>query len=150
MFHTLEDIATHLDSLSNDDWNKLFYLIPIIESTEEFITGGGAEMDDNDPETIRITPVLSANIVHDFEKVMYDLDLVIDFDWGSWDEGREIATNKNFKNQDAITLLKLLTAFIRNNRFCDGALAGRFKDKSIESILKVLRKLFFKNYPQEE
>jgi len=37
-------------------------------------------------------------------------------------------------------LLKILTAFIRNNRFCDGALAARFEDGTIEKILKELKK----------
>lgn len=135
-----ENISSHIDSLSNADWGKLFSLIPIIESSDKFITEGGLEMDGDDPETMHITPVQSAKIVYDFEKVMYDLGLVIDFNWANWNEGEKIASQSNFENLESVTLLKLLTAFIRNNRFSDGALAGRFKDGTIANILKELQK----------
>lgn len=138
-FHKEENIIYHIKTLSKDDWERLFVLIPIIESTDNFIEGGGIEEDEYDPNSFKITPVQSAKVVRDFEKVVYDLKLVIDFDWGSWDEGREIASTGDYENLDTVTLLKLLTAFIRNNRFRDGALASRFEDKSIENILKELK-----------
>ena len=70
---------------------------------------------------------------------MYKHNLVIPFNWSKWDKGREIVNNGIYKNLDTITLLKILTAFIRNNRFCDGALAERFKDRSIETILNEIK-----------
>lgn len=140
MFHTLNDIASHIKTLSENDWEKLFSLIPAIESTEKFVVGGGLIEDKNDSYSFIITPVHEAKVVGDFGQIMYDLNLVIDFDWGSWDEGRILADNESFENLDSITLLKLLTAFIRNNRFRDGALASRFEDKSITKILVQLKK----------
>ena len=140
MFHTLNDMAFHIETLSKNDWDKLFSLIPEIQSTEKFVVGGGLIEDKDDPFSFSITPVHVAKIVCDFEKIMNDLGLVIDFNWGSWDEGRILADNESFENLDSITLLKLLTAFIRNNRFCDGALASRFENKSIVKILVQLKK----------
>jgi hypothetical protein len=71
---------------------------------------------------------------------MQELDLIIHFDWPFWDEGREIVKKGNYSNLDTETLLKILTAFIRNNHFCEGALAERFEDRTIEIILKELKK----------
>ena len=140
MFLDIKNISSHLNKLSNRDWEKLFSLIPQIEETEKFIKGGGLIEDVNDPNSFIITPIIEIKIVHDFQKVLAKLGLIINFDWSGWDEGRIIAKKMNFENLDTVTLLKLLTAFVRNNRFCDGALAARFEDRTIEKILKEVKK----------
>lgn len=136
----LENISVHLKKLSKKDWEKLFALIPIIESTEHFIEGGGLVESKKDPESFTITSIIESKVVYDFEHIMYEFDLVIPFNWSKWDRGREIVKKGNYVNLDTLTLLKILTAFIRNNRFCDGALAARFEDRTIEKILKELKK----------
>ncbi|MEA3496235.1 MAG: DUF6508 domain-containing protein [Bacteroidota bacterium] len=136
----LEEFEKQIYKLTLNDWKELFVLIPVIESSKEFIRSGGIIEDENDPDNFKITPIIESKIVLDFEKIMYKLKLVIPFNWTEWDEGREIVNKGNYTNLDTITLLKILTAFIRNNRFCDGALAGRFKDRSIEIILNEIKK----------
>ena len=133
-----ETISAHIKKLSENDWGKLFALTPKIESTKEFVKGGEIIEDDNDPESFVITPIIEDKVVWDFECIMYELDLVIDFNWPHWDDGREIVGKGNYSNLDTITLLKILTSFIRNNRFCDGALAERFEDRTIEKILRLI------------
>jgi hypothetical protein len=136
----LENISAHLKKLSADNWEKLFALIPRIESIKEFSTGGDSIEDTDDPGSYNITPEYDDPIVFLFLDIMQELDLIIHFDWPSWDEGREIVKKGNYSNLDTVTLLKIMTAFIRNNRFCDGALAARFEDRTIEKILKELKK----------
>ena len=139
MYTDLKDINSVISKLSKKDWQKLFDLIPEIEKTKNFIESGGwVEVPDN-PEGFVIKPVIEKQIVWDVVDTLDELNLLIAFDWGKWDEGRKIASNQDFKNRDTITLLKLISAFIRNNRFCDGALEGRFSDRSIEKILKQIR-----------
>jgi len=136
----LDTIEDHIKRLNPSEWNKLFALIPIIESTNEFVIRGGIEEDVDDPDTFNITPIIEAAVVLDFERIMYELDLVINFDWPDWREGQVIASKRAYEDLDTITLLKLLTAFIRNNRFCDGALADRFQNGSVGTILRELKK----------
>jgi len=119
---------------------KLFALIPQIESIKEFSKGGDIIEDKNDADCYTITPEFDDPIVFLFLDIMEELDLIIPFDWPAWDEGKEIVEKGNFSNLDTVTLLKTLTSFIRNNRFCDGLLAGRFEDRTIEKILKELKK----------
>lgn len=142
--YNLANIESHLASLSKDDWDKLFSLIPKIQSTDNFVNDDRISDNKIDGDTFLIHPINTAPIVYDFETVMYDLDLVIDFDWGSWDGGREIASKGSFEGLGSVTLLKLLTAFIRNNLFCDGALSDRFKDGTVLKILKELKRNIFK------
>jgi hypothetical protein len=140
MISKLIDISKVIDELSLKDWERLFKLIPEMEKTKDFIKGGGIIDDPNDPEGFMITPIVEADIVQVFEKTLYDLSLIIDFNWPGWDEGRTIADDQDFENKDTVTLLKLFTAFVRNNRFCDGVLAQKFEDRTIEKILKQIKK----------
>ena len=137
---SLENISAHIEKLSINDWAKLFALIPVIESTEKFVKSGGVIKDKENPDSYKITPIVVDKVVLDFERIMYELGLVISFYWSKWDKGKDIVKKGEYSNLETITLLKILTAFIRNNRFCDGALAARFEDGTIETILKELKK----------
>ncbi|NOX86525.1 MAG: hypothetical protein GXO86_11290 [Chlorobi bacterium] len=137
----VEDIAAHIEKLSNDEWNKLFALIPIIESTKEFSTGGELIEDKNDPGSFTVTQEFANQIVYDFVDIMEELNLIIPFNWSRWDEGKAIFEKGEYNNLDTITLLKFLTAFIRADHFSYGeGLASRFQDGTIEKILKQIKK----------
>ena len=65
------------------------------------------------------------------------------FDWGSWYEGREIASNpEQISNCDILTIRKLITALVRNERFCEGALQGAYKRGAINAILMRIQDLY--------
>jgi hypothetical protein len=137
----LENIDAHIKNLSKEDWDKLFSLIPIIESIKVFSTGGELIEDENDPDSYEITPEHSHSIVYDFLDIMVELDLIIDFNWPEWDYGKNIIRKNEYKGLDTITLLKLISAFIRQDHFSYGeGLASRFEDRTIEKILKELKK----------
>jgi hypothetical protein len=72
---------------------------------------------------------------------LYDHDLIISFDWPEWDEGREIfrsTQEDRIASLDRLTVLKLLSAVARNDRFCEGAWAGIFEDGSAQALFKRL------------
>ncbi len=137
----LDLVDERLKTMTYEEWERLFEIIPLIESCEEFAMGGGLIEDEDDPESYIIVPSENSKIVYDFERLMSDLRLIISFNWSHWDAGSEIARSGKYENLDAVTLIKLLIAFIRSNRFCDGALAARFEDGSILKILKELKKI---------
>lgn len=72
---------------------------------------------------------------------MYDLNLVLKFDWGAWEEGKEILNSgeQNFFALEPVTLCKLLTALIRTDRFMDGTLVSNFVNGTIIKIIKALQ-----------
>ncbi|MNY38196.1 hypothetical protein D3C86_1728040 [compost metagenome] len=83
-------------------------------------------------------------LISEFVQFMYDKDLILIFDWGSWDEGREWFMNSDESKYDRLdteTCLKLLTAVIRNNRFHDGALIAAFESGDFPKIINQLVKL---------
>ena len=129
-----------INSYTHSDWKPLLDLIPKIEQTKSFgkAIGGGVDKDG----VYNIPNWSSAKIVYEFLEVVYDIPIVIDFNWAAWDEGRKIASDENFDFDtiDIPTKCKLITAFVRNDRFCDGALAGAFERGTILKILKSIQK----------
>jgi len=137
----IENISVHIENISKEEWSRLFALIPIIESTKVFSVGGEVIEDKKNPANYTITPEFGIPLVDDFLDIMEDLKLIIPFDWSHWDNGKAIFEKGEYKDLDTVTLLKLLTAFIRADRFSYGAgLADRFEDRTIEKILNEIEK----------
>lgn len=122
------------------DWQPLIELIPKVESTSKYGEWAGREKDEN--EIIQFPYCIQAPIVSQFLKVAYSLPIIINFDWGSWEEGRKIASNENFDfdTLDLPTKCKLITAIVRNDRFCEGDLVSAFESGLISRILKSIEK----------
>ena len=72
-----------------------------------------------------------------FVELVYEDDWVIGFDWSRWDEGREIASDiTRVANADMLTIRKLITALVRNERFCEGALQDAYEQGLIAAIIR--------------
>jgi len=100
----------------------------------------GGEKDENG---VTIMPYWNENvIVSQFQEIVYNMPIIINFDWSSWEKGRKIAQDENFdfNTIDIPTKCKLITAIVRNDRFCDGALISAFESGLILKILKSIKK----------
>lgn len=112
-------------------------------------TVGGGERLDNGAVTMPWVDMneLAAEAMH----FLYDNALVVGFtgadmafDWAAWDEGRAIFQDPaadRFDHLDRMTLLKLLTAIARNDRFCEGAWANLFEEGDAQRIFRRLLEL---------
>jgi len=127
------EIDIYIKSISTTSWNRLFDLIPRIQSTSKF--GKWKDGEKNSNGIIETPALILNNVVKDFTSIMYELELVLDFDWVNWDKGAEILRSGNFEKEDTITLIKLLTSIIRNDRFNEGLLVDMFENNTIERIL---------------
>ena len=123
-----------IHAFTQQDWQPLIELIPKVESTSKF-----GEWEE---ENILFPYCIEAPIVSQFLHIVYRLPIIISFDWGAWEEGREIASNDDFDHDtlDLPTKCKLITAIVRNNRFCDGVLVSAFESGLILRILKSIEK----------
>ena len=129
-----------IHAFTQQDWQPLIELIPKVESTSKFGEWASAEKDE--VETIQFPYCIEETIVSQFLDIVYRLPIIISFDWGAWEEGREIASNDDFDHDtlDLPTKCKLITAIVRNNRFCDGVLVSAFESGLILRILKSIEK----------
>ena len=129
----------NINRISKEDWNELFKLIPDVENTSEF---GKWFVNEKTPEGINVFPyVISSDIVSKFRDIVYDKNIEIVFNWGNWEDGIGILENENsdFSKLDLITLVKLITTIIRNDRFSTGYLVSKFEDGTILKILYRLK-----------
>lgn len=76
-------------------------------------------------------------------KILYELNLIISFNWMEWEEGRKLASDDGLEQltgQPAHILIGLLTALARNDRFCDGAWGSAVEKGKIAKFLYELGK----------
>ncbi len=129
-----------IPSLSRADWKKLEILYQrVVDHREPFYQLGGGER--NSDGSIRIPYAKPAAIVLDIEHFFYDKNLVIDFDWAHWDEGRAIFARNGEDKFEDVSLedtLKLFTAIMRNARFNEGAWGRLFESGDGIKLLKHL------------
>jgi len=128
-----------INSYSENELKPLLNLIPEIEGTKNYgeMAGGVTE---NGVTTLPYSD--HGEVVLRFLKAVYDIPIIVSFDWGSWDEGRKIVNNEDFDYDtiDIPTKCKLITAFVRNDRFCDGVLIEVFESGVMLKILKSIER----------
>lgn len=135
----LSDFKDHLKSISEEEWNSLFRLLPIIKKTENF--GNLIEPKQLDDGSLSFPYWESAQIVDETLEIIYTLELLPVFDWMKWKRGADIMQNESFdfKTLDLITLFKLLTCIFRMDRFSDGYLISSFQNRKIEKIIECIQ-----------
>jgi len=89
--------------------------------------------------TVQVPYVSYDEKVYDFEELLRTSGFTVVFDWPQWEEGRELTRHRErIAQADLLTLRMLLTAIMRNDRFCEGAFLGAIADGLIADILKRL------------
>ena len=123
-------------SYKKEDWKPLLELIHEIEKTSKF--GEIRRREKDEKGVIQMPFIIEEEIVYKFINVVYDIPIIISFDWGAWDEGRKFVNDKSFdfNSIDIPTKCKLITAIVRNDRFCEGCLVAAFEEGLILKILK--------------
>lgn len=139
MILTEENYREKIDSFNKQDWQHLFDLIPGIESTSKF---GQIVGDKNEGGIIQMPYWIENPLVSEFKKIVYELPLIVSFDWGSWNEGQQMLNIEtfDFDTTDIPTKCKLITTIVRSDRFCDGVLISAFDSGVILNILRSIQK----------
>lgn len=129
----------HINHIPLSRWQPLFDLESEIEQTTSFATmnpietiGGAIVMDDFFSEV---------PLARKFSQIVYDLGIVLNYDWQAWEEGRRILESKSpdLNNLDLLTLCKITTSIIRADRFCEGTLVFHLESGLILQIIKAIR-----------
>ena len=103
----------------------------------------GAFSEYTNPSTLddgtRVIPTeIKDAVVMEFLHFMYENGLVLQFDWASWDAGRDffLSTDpEKYERIDQEFALRLITAVIRNDRFCTGVLCDTFETGEMQAIV---------------
>jgi len=129
------DFEGKINSLKRSDFKPLLDLIPKIQATSWFgkLKGGNKDKDGS-----ILMPYYEENVVVDlFRSIAYDIPIIIPLDWGKWEKGREIINNPYFDCQtiNITTICRTITAIVRSDRFCEGALISAFESGLILKLL---------------
>lgn len=117
-----------------EQWQPLLDLIPLIEQKLALKKKSGELVVEDSTNTPAYSP---SQIVHQFRETVYSIPIMIAFDWSAWDDGREMTgPDFNLDSVDLVDKCRLITAIVRNDRFCEGALMSHFESGLILRILK--------------
>ena len=127
------------EPISKQDIEQLLTFLPYFLEEHEFGKWEGGKTESG---SIQMPYIVHSSKVHEFRSLLYDSNFMVVFDWGSWDEGREIASDPvKVSNVDLLTLRMLMTAIVRNDRFSEGAFLSAIADGLIADILQRLQVL---------
>jgi hypothetical protein len=139
MILNTENYIEKINAFTHEDWKPLLDLIPEIEKTKSFGEFHGVERTENDELVLPYT--VNGQLINRFLELAYKMPIIIAFNWSDWDEGRKMESDPNFDYTtiDIPTKCKLITAIVRNDRFCDGALMKAFESGFMLRILKSIK-----------
>jgi hypothetical protein len=129
-----------INSYTIKDWQPLLELIPEIQTTEQF-EEDYIEPPKNEDGSINFPHVFGTEIVSKFLDVVYNIPIAINFDWGEWEEGKEIINDETFDYDtiDIPTKCKIITTIVRADRFSEGFLVRCFESGLILKVLKSIK-----------
>lgn len=140
--------AAVINSLPKNDWLPLIELIPEIERFKIF-ANISESLKQLEQGKLNMHPYKEHPIIQQFRDVVYSIPIIIDFNWAGWHESHSMVGNKEFDYDsiDIPTKCKIITAIVRNDRFCSGRLVEAFESglmlKVLKSILKQLKPVEF-------
>ena len=135
----LEKFQDHLNTIKQEDWERLFTKLPESEKVNSF--GDVEESHQNEDGTFTFPYWSNSFIVDEVCSIINELQLAPSFDWNSWEEGRLILESKDFDftTLDTFTLCKFFTTIIRANRFIDGYLVYNFENGNVFKIISAIK-----------
>ncbi len=131
-----------INALTQEDWKPLLDLIPEIEKISISRKRRGRKRKSDNFIVVPLSESEIESIISRFLKIVYNIPIIISFNWVAWEEGLKIVNNADFDfdTLDIITKCKLITAIVRNDRFCNGVLTSAFHSGLILKILKSIEK----------
>ncbi len=132
MFTEEIQLEDHLVRIRMPDWQDLLNLIPVLEEKESYGRWSGEEQQPY---------LIPSEEVRQFQKLVYDLGLVVVYDWSRWEKGHTAWRLKayDFNNMDVPELCKMITLLVRADRFTEGFLVEAFERRVVLRILLALR-----------
>ena len=108
----LEKFQLHTTSLTQQDWDTLFSLLPAMEKAQTFgVVKGGEQLADG---SVSVPFWSASDIVDQVCQVLHQLNLLPSFDWTNWAEGRSILENKDFDYATLDTITPSQTETAKN------------------------------------
>jgi hypothetical protein len=120
-------------SIKNID--TILEYIPYFESSE-------SEFYEIDTDKSLMDPYFYSEKTSEFIKALYENNFIQAFDWSQFNTLEKV---ENIENADIDTLIKILTAYVRADRFSSGSIANLIKKGYLLRILYRLKEIQMNN-----
>ncbi len=119
----LEKQKIYLDTVSKEDFESLALLYNSVKQQ----TG--------------LKDFKSARYYLELNEKLYEMKLIFNFNWMSWDTGKKniMDTNFDFSNCSLLDLSMYLTTIFRADRFSDGTIEENFRNGTLDKIFNSVR-----------
>ena len=138
-------IAVALAAVSADQWDELWVAVDAVTAEESHATWAGGHVVDTTivdgverPVIQMAYPMYSAPIERLLE-LIGELGLVVPFDWMSWDGLDRYRAGERLADAPVADAVRMITAIVRSERFCDGAIESAWRDGTFPAALARLR-----------
>ena len=126
---------------SDKVWKPLLDLIPEIEIIEKFGDDSEARLL-LEKGIFSMFPYEEHEIVERFRQVCIHIQIMIDFRWWEWDDGKQMVSDDGFDYDriDIPTKCKIISAIVRNDHFSSGRLIEAFESGLMLKVLKSIQR----------
>jgi hypothetical protein len=140
----MENLPAHLDNVDPAEWMRLYELVRSIYDDKQF--GQIKETQKRTEGYLEFPHWEYTEKIADFSRMVYDMEIVIGFDWLEWKEGQAMLKNPNqeYTQLDGMALCKLITLIVRAERFYEGYLNNCFENGSVLKIVTSLYQQYVK------
>jgi O-acetyl-ADP-ribose deacetylase (regulator of RNase III) len=141
-----ENIAAGLAAHPADRWRHLFALIDQLTPADREVTWEGGQ--ETSPGVTQMPyPIYSQRFLQ-VVRLLAELDVVVPFDWPGWSEVSPFfPEGRGLAEAPVADAARLATAYVRGERFNDGALEYALDNGAMEAIFDRLRRWFAEEHP---
>jgi hypothetical protein len=151
-----DDIEANLRAGAVDAWQNLWRAFDRFErEVEHGRWEGGQQIDatvvDGVERPVYQMPyVRYSDAVEAIVRALYDAGAVVPFAWHDWDGMERYHGGDALMTAPVADAVRVLTAVIRSDRFCEGSLKGAVDDGTIGAALRRLRAWYEDRQPRSE
>lgn len=146
---TDEEIAAVLAAISPDGWDRLWRAVDELDGVQGGSSalvhwaGGeqvGTTMVRGVEKPVHLMPyAVYSDAVNRLVRQLYELQLVTTFNWPEWEGTDRYRSGRDLAEAPVADAVRLITAVVRSDRFCDGAIATAIEDGTLPAALRRLR-----------
>ena len=142
---TDDDIESRLVAVPADGWTRLWEAVDDLGDGSDLMRWAGGGQDGTTMATGDGAPLGQMPYVVYSEPVnrvvgqLYDLGLVVSFNWPDWDGARRYQGGEGLTEAPVADAVRLITAVVRADRFCDGTIGVAIEEGTLPAALRRVR-----------
>lgn len=145
---TDDEVEATLAAQPTERWQELWDAVDALEAQPESATWAGGQqidtavVDGTERPVFQMPYVIYSDAVERVLRLLYDLDVVTPFRWPEWDGVTLYRSGRGLSEAPVADAVRLATAVVRADRFCEGTIAATIEDGTLQAILRRLRRWF--------